>query len=212
MNALLPIPSLPDELFVPRLDASSNGMLMTPDEFDAVPEWNENYRYELINGVVVVSPAVTVSEADPNEELGHLLRTYQESHPQGAALDFTVDERDVRVGEKTVRRCDRALWIGLGRLPDVKNDIPAIIVEFVSRGKRNRTRDYVHKRSEYLSAGVKEYWVINRFTKTTHVFSAPLDANLERLVPENENYATPLLPSFELPLSRILAKALRWDK
>lgn len=212
MNALLPMPPLPADLRVPRLDKSSNGILMTPDEFDAVPEWNENYRYELINGVVVVSPAVTVSEADPNEELGRLLRNYQESHPQGVALDFTVDERDVRVGENTVRRCDRALWIGLGRLPDVKQDIPAIIVEFVSRGKRNRTRDYVHKRSEYLAAGVKEYWVINRFTKTMHVFSAPLEANLERVLPENENYTTPLLPGFELPLSRILAKALRWDK
>ncbi|MDX1944706.1 MAG: hypothetical protein SFU86_04800 [Pirellulaceae bacterium] len=41
-----------------------------------------------------------------------------------------------------IRRRDRALWIGLGRLPDPKVDLPTIVVEFVSPGRRNFLRDY----------------------------------------------------------------------
>lgn len=29
-----------------------NGTLMTPEEFDAVEEYDEDYRYELIHGVL----------------------------------------------------------------------------------------------------------------------------------------------------------------
>jgi Uma2 family endonuclease len=184
---------------------------MTPEEFDAVTDWDENFRYELINGVVIVSPAVSTGEADPNEDLGYLLRYYQENHPRGGVLDLTVYERDIRVGDN-IRRCDRAVWIGLGRNPDVKADVPTIVVEFVSYGKRNYLRDFVDKRAEYLSSGVKEYWIINRFSRLLHVFTPPPENHQERVVQESEIYTTPLLPGFELPLARILAKAIRWGK
>jgi Uma2 family endonuclease len=210
MNALVNMPDLNPAEGI-RLDVHANGMQMTPDEFEAVTDWDEQFRYELVNGVVIVSPAVTTGEADPNEELGFLLRTYQESHLQGKSLDFTVYERDVRVGQN-IRRCDRALWIGLGRDPDIKLDIPAIVVEFVSKGRRNLLRDYVDKRREYLAAGVQEYWVLNRFTRLMHVFTPPVDQKQERVVQEFEAYTTSLLPGFELPLGRLMAKAIRWDK
>jgi Uma2 family endonuclease len=210
MNALLTNPALHDGPPL-RLDASANGTLMTASEFEAVRDWDDQYRYELIHGVVVVSPAVSIGEADPNDDLGYLLRTYQEQHPEGKALDLTVYERDVYVSEN-IRRCDRALWIGLGREPDIRQDVPTIVVEFVSEGRRNLLRDYVEKRGEYLAGGVREYWVINRFTRLMHVFTPPLDENREQVVPENETYTTPLLPGFELPLGRLLAKATRWDK
>jgi hypothetical protein len=51
-------------------------MLMTPQEFDAATDFDELYSYELIHGVVIVSPPSGVSERDPNEELGHFLRAY----------------------------------------------------------------------------------------------------------------------------------------
>jgi Uma2 family endonuclease len=210
MNAPLLPAELRSEDCGLRLDAGANGMRMTAEEFESITDWDESYRYELINGVIIVSPAVSTGEADPNEDLGYLLRFYQENHFQGRALDFTVYERDVRVGDN-IRRCDRALWIGLGREPDIKVDIPAIVVEFVSYGKRNYLRDFVDKRAEYLACGVKEYWVINRFSKRMHVFTPPPDENHERVVQESEIYTTPLLPGFELPLARILAKAIRWD-
>jgi Uma2 family endonuclease len=212
MNAPLMHPALLDHDTGLRLDAGANGIYMTAEEFEAINDWDENYRYELIEGVVVVNPAVSTGEADPNDDLGHLLRSYQDSHPNGHVLDLTVYERDVRVGNNTIRRCDRAIWIGVGRDPDTRRDVPTIVVEFVSSGRRNFLRDFIDKRREYLAAGVKEYWVNNRFTGSMHVFFPPGGLTVERVVEESETYTTPLLPGFELPLARILAKGLRWDK
>jgi Uma2 family endonuclease len=212
MNAPLMHPALMDHDTGLRLDAGANGMYMTVEEFEAISDWDENYRYELIEGVVVVNPAVSTGEADPNDELGYLLRHYQKTHPHGKIVDLTVYERDVRVGKKTIRRCDRAIWIGLGHDPDMRRDVPTIVVEFVSSGRRNFLRDFVDKRREYLAAGVKEYWVINRFTGSMHVFFPPGGLIVERVVEESETYTTPLLPGFELPLAPVLAKGVRWDK
>lgn len=72
-----------------------NGALMTPREFDAVQEWNENYRYELVNGVVVVSRIATAMETGPNDAFGRWLGNYKETHPQGSALDETLPQQYV---------------------------------------------------------------------------------------------------------------------
>jgi Uma2 family endonuclease len=68
------------------------GIRMSPEEFDAVTECDRAYRYELINGVLVVTPPPQEAERGPNDELGYLLRTYRDYHPQGAVLDETLPE------------------------------------------------------------------------------------------------------------------------
>ena len=81
---------------VPRLPLGpdSSGACLTPAEFDAA-EFEEGWRYELIHGVLVVSPPPLRKERDPNDELGYWLRRYQESHPQGRAMDATLPEETV---------------------------------------------------------------------------------------------------------------------
>ena len=39
-----------------------------------------------------MSPAPSIEERDPNEELGRLLSNFQESHPSRSTLDATVSE------------------------------------------------------------------------------------------------------------------------
>ncbi len=185
---------------------------MTPQQFDATPEsaWDDRYRYELINGVLIVTPPVSDAEADPNDDLGHMLRTFQESNPRGQVLDRTMPERTVP-GTPNRRRCDRAIWTGLGRVPDTQKDIPSIVVEFVSAQRRDILRDYELKRDEYLTAGVQEYWVIDRFRRTMTVYRKSPSGPVPELVTETETYQTDLLPGFELPLSRLLTKADDWS-
>jgi Uma2 family endonuclease len=186
---------------------------MTPKEFDATPPncFKPGFRYEIINGVLVVSPPVSIAESDPNDELGYLLRTYQETSPEGKALDRTVPERYVP-GTPNRRRCDRAIWTGLGRIPDVDHDVPSIVVEFVSSRKRDALRDYEDKRDEYLAAGVKEYWIIDRFRRIMTIYRPGLAGPTYDIVREAESYQTPLLPGFALPLGRLLAKADDWTR
>jgi Uma2 family endonuclease len=195
----------------PYLCPSLAGTLMAPDEFDAIDRYDERFRYELVHGVLVVVPIAGCGETDPNEQLGYWLRAYQEHHPQGAALDLTMPQQ--YVATRTGRRlADRLIWIGLGRLPELPQDVPTIAVEFVSRRRRERVRDYEDKRREYLEVGVREYWIIDRFQQRMTVVR-PQDGQslgVEQVVTEAETYTTPLLPGFELPLARLLTVADRW--
>lgn len=141
-----------------------------------------------------------------------MLRNYQATHPNGRALDLTLPERYLYVPDGR-RRADRVIWAGLGRLPDLTRDVPAIVAEFVSRSRRDRYRDYEEKRRQYLDLGGKEYWIIDRFRRTMTVFRRdPPETGTDAVVTitESEIYRTELLPGFELPLGRLLAVADRW--
>jgi Uma2 family endonuclease len=193
-----------------RVRAGHNGIRLTADEFDGIESFEHGFRFELIEGVLVVSPPPLDAEVGPNEYLGHLLLAYRESHPQGGAMDGTLPERTVYGGPNR-RRADRAIWAGLGRLPDTRADRPAILVEFVSEDRRDWLRDYVGKRTEYLGLGVREYWVFDRFARTMTVWINEPTGIRECVVREPDTYRTPLLPGFELPLARQLAVADRWS-
>ena len=99
------------------------------------------------------------------------------------------------------------IWAGLGRAPNPIKDIPTIVVEFVSEGKRDRHRDYVEKRQEYLASGIREYWIIDRFGRE---MTACRSDGPDVIVPHDGSYRTPLLPGFELAVARLLEVADRW--
>jgi Uma2 family endonuclease len=180
-------------------------MSMTREEFWDHDEWVPGYRYELVHGVLVVNPPPDIGERKPVDELGHWLLMYKENHPQGVALDETVIEHTIATSAG-FRRADRVIWCGLGRLPNPDADVPAIVIEFVSRRSRDRQRDYIEKRDEYRAIGIREYWVIDRFRRCLTVCTA----TEERTLDANGIHSTPLLPGFELSVPRVLAIADRY--
>ena len=188
-----------------QIGPDSNGMLMTPDEFDAIEKWDENYRYELVRGVLIVTPPAGIGERKPNDELGYWLLLYRDSHPEGSHLNDTAPEHDITT-ETGCRRADRVIWAGLGRLPNYRCDVPTIAIEFVSDSHRDRKRDFIEKREEYAAAGVREYWIIDRFRRSMTVFCG---IETEHVLGEGETYSTELLPGFDLQLSRLLEIADR---
>jgi Uma2 family endonuclease len=192
---------------VARLDAGSAGISMTPEEFDAVTDYDECFNYELINGVLVVTPMASRSERSPNELLGNWLYEYGRHHPSGKCLLETVFEEYLNTRDNR-RRADRVIWIARpGAHPDPQVDIPTIVIEFVSPGKAAWRRDYVEKRDEYLEAGVIEYWIVDRFRRSLTAYTREPGRPGELTIPESDIYRTPLLPGFELPLGELLAAA-----
>jgi Uma2 family endonuclease len=192
-----------------KLDQLSNGMLMTPEEFDAVTDYDEQYVYELIHGVVIVVPAPGEAKRDPNDELGFWLRLHEFNRAEESLLDKTLPEQYLPVPNGR-RRADRVIWTGLGRVPVLDRDIPSIVIEFVSNRERDRTRDYEEKRREYLALGVREYWIIDRFDRRMTVFRNDPAGPAEVVVKADETYRTPLLPGFGLPLAKLLKVADDW--
>jgi Uma2 family endonuclease len=190
----------------PRFGPYSSGVEINAWEFDHA-EFEEGWRYELINGVLVVSPTPLEAERAPNDKLGYWLQSYQETHPLGFNLDDTLPEQTV-ITRSSRRRADRVVWAGLGR-PPTPDDPPTIIVEIVSKGKRDRERDYETKRDEYAAINVQQYWIIDRFRRTMTVFNGK---GRKRVYHEKDVFTTPLLPGFKLPLARLFAVADRWAK
>jgi Uma2 family endonuclease len=186
---------------------------MTLKEFDSTPSWRwkRGYRYELINGVLVVTPPPDIGQRGPNDVVGHWLFQYKEAHPHGSNLDWTTHEHEIAT--RTTRRiADRVIWAGLGRMPDADVDQPTIATEYVSPGKRSRTRDYDVKRVEYAEVGIVEYWVIDRFRRQMTVYRRPNDKVPQQVYGEKDTYTTPLLPGFELSLAKLFAVNDQLDK
>lgn len=195
-----------------RIGPGSAGQFMAPEQFDALgPErFIGRNRYEVINGVLVVSPRPGIGERNPNDYLGYLLHQYREGHPQGSIIDGTAPEQTVPA---TNRRCaDRVIWTGLGRTPDEEKDIPSVVAEFVSKRRRDALRDYEAKRDEYLAAGVRQYWIIDRFRRIMIVYRQGPAGPTHDIMTENDSYQTDLLPGFVLPLAKLLAQADQWKQ
>ncbi len=190
-----------------KLTPELNGIVMTPQEFDDAESFVKGYRYELLRGILVVSPPPAAEDRDSNGELEYLLRFYQKSHPQGGSVDLTLSEQEIVIGNDR-RRADRAIWVGLGRSPDVRVDVPAIVIEIVSQAKSDALRDYETKRTEYLGIpAIQEYWIIDRFVRAMTVVRRTSIGVEEVVVPDGGLYQTPRLPGFELNLGDLFHRA-----
>lgn len=193
------------------LSFDSAGLRMTPEEFDAIEDWDELYRYELIRGVFIVSPYPSPPHGGINGLLDNLLFLYANQYPDHT-LDGTVTEVFLATGPATRRCPDRCIWCGLGRHPRPSKDIPTIVVEIVSPGKQAWQRDYQEKRDEYLAIGVKEYWVIDRFSRQMTVYQANDGKFSESVIKETGSYTTERLPGFKLKIADLLAAGDRWEE
>ncbi len=137
------------------------------------------------------------------------MRAYKSGYPAGSALDKTLAEQYVHLSDSR-RRADRVIWAGLGRIPDPKTDVPAIVVDFVFNRLRDRVRDHQEKRRQYLAIGIQEHWIIDRFERIMTVFRGRTEQPAEQIVKQNEVYRTRLLAGFELPLAWLLKVADDW--
>ena len=85
--------------------------------------------------------------------------------------------------------------------------MPAIAVEVVFEGTRDRRRDYLEKRAEYRDAGIAEYWIVDRFERKVTVVES---AGAEREVGERDELTSPRLPGFSVTPHDLFREAERW--
>jgi Uma2 family endonuclease len=131
------------------------GLTMTADEYLALGETRE--RYELVHGVVLMSPSPLpihslIAMRIQQQLLGYADRT-------GAAILFA--DTDVRFDEATVYRPDISVY-RTGRIaPTVDRLVvaPDLVVEVLSPS--NRGLDLITKKKDYERFGVGEYWVVD---------------------------------------------------
>lgn len=82
---------------------------------------------------------------------------------------------------------------------------PALVVEVVSPGEANRSRDYRHKHTEYAARGIAEYWIIDPQERRVTV-CCWVDGQYEDTVFEGTDpIRSTIVPTLDLTCDRLLA-------
>lgn len=174
------------------------GLRMTADEFLALPE--DSRHYELIDGVVVMSPSASPDHQDIMGELLFQLRSFLNTHPFGKA----VSDVDIKIAPKRVYRPDivylcREKWEKSRERITV---VPDLVVEIVSPS--SRSYDSNTKRQDYEAAGVGEYWLIDP-AQESFTFLVLRGGAFHEATEQAGRYRATIVPGFELDIDRIKA-------
>ena len=131
---------------------------MTADEFLSRDNWAEGPRYELIDGVVVVSPSPIVAHQRLS---GSLYVTLRAACP--SALEVFAAPLDVRLADDTVVQPDLVVVRAEDAVEDHLTGVPLLVVGLLSDATRGH--DLLLKRARYEAAGVPSYWIIEPQTR-----------------------------------------------
>lgn len=177
-----------------------SGLRMTADQFLEI--CNESENYELINGVVTVTPSPAPIHQHLTGEIFYQIRHFLESHPVG--LVFV--ETDVHLGSDAsgdfVYRSEIVFYVGeraIG-MEDKLFGPPDLVVEIVSRGSRRL--DSETKLRDYERFGVREYWL---FDPERHRMTAYLlrdNAFVESPI-TGDRFSCEAVPGFHLDVARV---------
>ena len=137
------------------------------DVFKMLPEGT---LAELINGQIFMSPAPTNKHQRLVKSLCRILDDYVEKNSLGEVFispsDVYLDSTSNAVQPDLYfisKENDMTVW------DDKPNEgIPDLVIEILSSG--NDKHDRQVKRSLYEKFGVKEYWIVDPYTKETMVY------------------------------------------
>ena len=183
--------------------------LMTMEEYLAYDDGTDT-RYELVNGELVEMPP----ESQGNCALSGLLYAellkhfpfYFISH-KDLEIEVTGRRAKCRLPDLVVHTEEsRAALVGSNR-NTLTRDLPppALVIEIVSPGSTNRTRDYRHKHTEYAAREIAEYWIVDPETQQITVCQW-VEGQYEDTVFVGVNQLrSPLIPDWKLTIDQIFA-------
>lgn len=186
--------------------ASNIKHLMTVADLDAFPD--DGNRYELIEGELFVSCAPGLPHQLVLTNLVTEFAIYLRQNPVGIAVPgpgAVFSNYDAVIPDLVFASKQRLESI-------VGNDrfvaAPDLVIEIVSPGKENRTRDHIAKRRLYGKYGVQEYWIVDRENMSVTIFQLTSKTLTQvRIAKDGDEITSPLLPGFMLPVASIFKLA-----
>lgn len=158
-------------------------------------------RYELVDGVIVMSPSATPLHHKVIRLIQRQLESYAASD-RGRGLEF-FSEIDLRLSELCVYRPDVVCYRAgrLAVLPDRLELPPDLIVEILSPG--TKAFDLTTKRDDYEHFGVLEYWAYDPADGRCWCYrrAEGQDAPLSEIPVKEESLRSSALPGFTLELT-----------
>ena len=176
--------------------------LLTVADLELMPD--DFNRYELMEGVIVVSPPPGLTHQRALGNLLTILNIFLSKHPIGEVFTtpgVTFNQHNSVIPDIT--------YLSHARLAEVvsRDHIegpPELMIVFVSPGSTNARRDRVLKRQVYGKQGIQEYWIVDPRKRTVEIYR--LHKNSLELVislSDEDRITTPLLPSLAIPVSSV---------
>ena len=172
---------------------------MTIEQFEALPD-EVTARHELVEGELVTVSSPTPKNTLVRDDLRFLLKMWALKHKTATAFC----ELNVQTQAGTVRRPDIAIFSADQMRRIDMNQVPVpnaamIAVEILSPSEA--MVDVSRKAVEYLKAGSREVWLVDHENRELHVRTA----EGQRLLVENMNLETGLLPGFSALVAHLFA-------
>ena len=137
----------------------------TYDDYAALPD--DGNRYEIVNGVLIMTPAPSPEHQDIVGEIFSALRTHIKLAGLGRVFTGPID---VDLGPKNVYQPDLVVVLNthLDRVAEKKIiGAPDLVVEVASPS--TAAYDRLTKYEKYAHAGIIEYWIVKPKSRSVEV-------------------------------------------
>ena len=164
---------------------------------------DDGFRYELINGELLMSPAPSFFHQMSNSDLALFLKLYIKEHSLGWVVEAPTDV--ILDNYNTVQ--PDIIFISKENFSKIKKNAmygaPDLVVEIISPNSIRRDR-YI-KKELYEKHGVKEFWLVDIENKSVEVFNNN-DRHFElfSLTVETGKIESNLFPELEILIESIL--------
>lgn len=179
------------------------GRRMTEEEFVA---WaDDTTRAEWVDGEVIMMAPIS----DDHDEYQFWLRVVLHAFVKRRGLGRVKGpEFMMRFGAERAWREPDILFVATPRLEIIKRNrvegAPDLVIEIVS--PESRKRDWEEKFAQYASAGVREYWVLDREKQRVEAYALGDDAAYHRLQPGHGKITSTVIAGFYLRVEWLLAQ------
>jgi Uma2 family endonuclease len=183
-----------------------NPIRWTIYDLDALAE-NEDIQREIIDGELFVTRAPHWKHQQIIARLTRALESWSEHYGDGNTLPspgIIPSQEDSVIPD--------LVWVSNEQLAVIEDEsghftgFPELVVEVLSAGERNIYRDKQAKLKLYSQGEVKEYWIVDRFSKELEVYRQEQgQLVLVATLTETDRLDSPLFPNFSLSVSQVFA-------
>ena len=182
--------------------------LLTFDEYLAYDDGTDT-RYELVDGELVEMPP----ESPENLDLARFLLVQLLKHfplqrvVYNTEVEVTGRRARCRVPDLLVHSEESLAALSGATRATISRDMPppALVVEVVSPGEANRTRDYRYKHTEYAARGIAEYWIVDPEERQVTVCQWVEGQYEDTVVKGSEQVRSEILPNLELTVDQLFS-------
>jgi Uma2 family endonuclease len=183
----------------------------TSKDLEAFPD-QDGKRYEIIDGELYISKQPHFNHQIISSEISAELVVWNRIQKLGrvsTAPGLIFSEDDDAAPDLT--------WISNERIQlYLQNDghlhgAPELVIEILSPGSTNESRDRDVKRKLYSRRGATEYWVVDWRTRSIEIYRRDTTTDTLQqfaVLDENATLTSPTLPGFSCTVARIFAEII----